>query len=434
MLNNIRMIFKNSRHYRIEIFTVMFGIFATMLAITFVAMSAFTVKKDIESRKTKSLYTSNFTTSRTQNKGKVDGVYKSKDGKRLFLLWKFDSIQDMPQTANDYKMFLTKSDPYGNLSYLNNKPTGGIYVFGNTGYMGAMLINSAGFEDSVHSLVTRASTELVASKKEDNSTQDKSFMADESFRKYDQFQIFFNPGVNTIEKLDILSEAKLPEPNMIFETLVTRKEEEKSKTKLDKTLDEMRITLNNVEEAKKRVDLAGMQIPEDPAILKGDKITNKDGKLEYLPVYVFMKGYNFDWRNGSIKSGYLEKVVSEELRTLNKDTDVSKYGLLEYNKFFDLKNELSSKFKNKEVIDKNMKFYLKDGTSLDTLKDGDITGTYDDKKKVSEELVTAWVNYVNLKKRYQEKELEDILRIELTLKLLKGYITFNEEALTVYAK
>ena len=147
-----------------------------------------------------------------------------------------------------------------------------------------------------------------------------------------------------------------------------------------------------------------------------------------------MEGYNFDWRSGNIKSGYLEKVVSDELKVFGKEDDVSKYGLLEYNKFFDFKKELGSRFTNKENLGNLPTFALKDGTSLDSLKDGDITGTYDEKKKVADSLVNAWKNYMTLKKRYQEKELRELLRIELTLKLLKGYITFNDKALTVYAR
>lgn len=432
-MDKIKELFRNSRHYKMELFIAKFSVFFVFLMIIFIAVTVTASKKKAESRKTQALYTTTVTTSKTKNQGKVQGIYKSKDGKRVFLLWKFDAIENMPQLAKDYTMYLTKSDPYGNLDYLKTKPSGGLYVFGSTGYMGAMLINSAGFEHEVHSLVARASTELVPGV-ESGATKNGEFMNDESFRKYDQFQIFFNPGVDTIETLDILNEDGLPQSNMLFETLVTRKEEETARNNLDKTIKDMKFALNQIEEAKKRVDLAGMQVPEDPVILKGDKVIENKDHLDYLPVYVFMEGYNFDWRSGSIKQGYLEKVVSDELKVFGKEDDVSKYGLLEYNKFFDFKKELGSRFTNKENLGNLPTFALKDGTSLDSLKDGDITGTYDEKKKVADGLVNAWKNYMTLKKRYQEKELRELLRIELTLKLLKGYITFNDKALTVYAR
>lgn len=433
-MNKIKEFFSKSRHYKIESFSIKFSIFFVLLVIIAVAISIFTARKKAESKKTKALYTFSITTSKTKNSGKVLGIYRSEDRNRLFLLWKFDEINNMPQIAEDYSMYLTKSDPYGNLDYLANKPTGGLYLFGNTGYMGAFLVNNGGFEDSVHSLVLRASKELVGGV-QDGKVQKGEFMSDASFVKYDQFQIFFNPGVDTIESIDVLNGNELPEANMLFEKLVLRKEEERIRTSLNKSIVDMKFALNRIEETEKRVDLAGMQVPDRPSIIKGDKVVEKGKNLDYMPVYVFVGGYNYDWRSGSVKQGYIENVISNELALLGKkNVNVSKFNILEYNQFFDLKKELSTRFQSRELINKQSTFTLKDGTDLESLKDGDIAGIYADKRAIADGLVNAWDEYVAIKKRYQQLELLDLLRLDLTLKMLKGSITYNGKALIVYTK
>ena len=96
---------------------------------------------DAETLSNQAVYTTEVVTSRSQVAGSVVSVLSNKEQTKAFVLLKMESMENLSTNADDYKLFVAGSNSGGTYSDIKSQPSGGIYVFGSTGYIGFYLVN-----------------------------------------------------------------------------------------------------------------------------------------------------------------------------------------------------------------------------------------------------------------------------------------------------
>lgn len=316
---------KLGKHYKMERFIIMFfTLLFGMFLISGVSLRASIVDRGT-SYVSRALYNDSFLTSRTNIAGTVDAVYRNKTNTKTFVLLHFADIQNISTDATDYQMFVTAADVEGNQRILDTDPTGSIYVFGSSGYMGLYLANSNGFKPQILDITIRANAEMVpAGKMADEGLKDASFA------KFDQFKVYVNPGAQDGVLLDTLEGDEVPSvrdlyyeavissdlPSLIEDgSLAKDYSEVKIRSELDETLEKMRLNLSNVDIYAKRLRQFGqysVQVPVLPDVIRGDIVDKgEDGTLTLVSNKTFSNGFDFDWRSGSVGNGYVDGIMDE---------------------------------------------------------------------------------------------------------------------------
>ena len=184
-----------------------------------------------------------------------------------------------------------------------------------------------------------------------------------------------------------------------YEECVTRDQEKTMRDKLDQDLVTINNDLTQVREYRERLETQGVVVPDDPEAIRGDVIVDEatadsaDKALTYKPSYVFERGYNFDWRNGSIKQGYLASIAKNQ----------------DFEAFLRSKAQAVEKFSSVSV-GKN-EWRMNDGTVV-----SDLDNSIARNKAITQNvqlLEQAWSQYYNDKVTYQVDDLTSLLRLEI---------------------
>ena len=256
MFNKILNKLKIGSHYRIERFGWIFSLLSLgmLICLGFAWRAQMNINKiDFKSR---AVYQPVFETSRTHNSGSVVGVFSNTDRTKAFVLLKMKNMESLPSDAKDYRMYITNSSMPGNPRKSDHKPSGSIYMFGTSGYMGLYIIDKAGFERAIKRITVRIGKELATV----DSNKIQGDAVDESFAKYDQFNVLINFGADFGDKIvqadenspdefinvglkesDVLSGDKI-EATKIFKTLVIDPREKEIKAVLLDDLKDMQTT------------------------------------------------------------------------------------------------------------------------------------------------------------------------------------------------
>lgn len=131
-LKEFRKRFKLDSHHGAERFGIFVGAFALTGALVFGSAGASSFQSSREVLGDTALYNTQFTTSKTELMGKVDGVYSSADDRRALVMMHFEQDSPISYNAADYQAFLLGSTPS-----MTSKPvsTGGVsgsfHVFGS---------------------------------------------------------------------------------------------------------------------------------------------------------------------------------------------------------------------------------------------------------------------------------------------------------------
>ncbi|WP_311245245.1 MULTISPECIES: hypothetical protein [unclassified Microbacterium] len=319
-MKNVSTALRLDSHHGIE----RFGVFVAAIAVSFVllfgsaAVSSVTNQQaDLDST---TLYTPTFTTSRTQVSGEVNGVYVNTDRTRALLLMQFKSTSVMSANAEKYKAYLT-----GATSDLKDQPlksavTGEIVVFGSTGYMGMVIDSDRPFEQQILNLTMRSNSELVY-KPADARKLREDLAGQKTFAEFDQWRLYFNPGASGATETAAL-DGDTFDAGAVYADLVVAPQEEEVRADLDEQLEQMKVDQARIAEYTaegRRVSVDGvqMQLPELPAPIAGDQVTGDVAKddtpstLELDAEWVSSRGFNFDWRDGSVEEGYIRHIVPE---------------------------------------------------------------------------------------------------------------------------
>lgn len=382
-------------HHRIERFGVMFG----TLCLAFIVLLSTIVMKSTKDHKNRLseqvVYSTQFVSSISGLSGKVNNVFISKDHTQAFILLKFDDKALFSTNAEDYRFYVTGAAENGAKQPLQSRPSGSLYMFGSTGYMGLYLVDNGVFPSQILDVIVRCNVVL-------NDTGDDRTNMGESFRNNDQFRLYFNPGASGITTCEFLENGTL-DAYSIYEEVVVRPREQALRETLDADLLAMKTSLDRLAEYKRELESAENRILvlDAPTVIRDDQvIADENGNLKYVPgeTETVAAGFNFDWRGSTIRDGYLDSLVTGEsasrwLASKAQETEL-----------YPFTNEMRAAREKGawKYTDGSMFVVDVDGTpSLKNIND-----------KISRTM-SEWESYFNMKTQYQTVDLKSLLLLEI---------------------
>lgn len=432
------------RHHAIERFGV---IFLTLVILMSSLMTTIVVRKrtaDAEQLSNRAIYTTKVQMSRSNVTGSVINVMVSNDRTKAFLLLKMDDMTTMSADAEDYIMFLTGSDSHMGRSDLLSRPSGGIYMFGTTGYMGIYLVNNEPFQSQILNLVVRGIKDYSSGGAENV----QAVGGDASFANYDQMIIYFNPGAQEAVHGSFLDAEKINMLDMYKEAIVKPAEisyKEVLQSDLQSMFEQQRLANQYIDRLVQGLDGSKLAAPTVPSQIANDVISamstsgvplnwsnNKNGWVDnsgekssdyYLSLktdYVYPGGYDFNWQTISATEGWLD--------VLRGNMTIDAY----------LQNQRNAQAqadssREKTLNLENMGWYYTDGSVFKPDKSSS------DDKVVSitndiTNLQKAWNAYFDMKVKYQTVDLQNLLYLERDSKTVTETYTdnFGDNVLTLY--
>lgn len=461
--------FKLGPHHRTERFAVTMGSLAVVGTLLIGATSYSAYQSNQEDLSNTSIYTASYTSSLTETTGEVAGVYTNEKKTRALLLLEFDN-PDTPgfsMNAENYSMYLTGSKPNMEPEDVATNMSGNLIMFGSTGYMGVVLSSDEPFEEQILNLTIRNSSEAAVG---DGNVEDALDMGDSTFERHDQWRLFFNPGASGVQTLESFGDRGL-DVESLYAEMVLHDREVAVQAAMDRQLLTMQRDLAVVSELEDQLvaaDVDGVAIipPELPEEIYGDMVvgelgedvesdvldpeahidnetpitTYPDSTLALESDWVDPRGYDFNWRDGSIVEGYLDDMVP---------SSETYYSFLE-NKA----NGIASGDADDAVTDDDLGVYSSESNSdsagsfdanalewvLNDAEGTDLSEQQDHQPglqplvNVMNNLSSAYQTYFDNKVLYQVELYGDLLELELELASVSSEqsVHADEDALLVY--
>ena len=267
---SIREKLRLDKHHKIE----RFGVTMSVLFVSFLCLTIAVCVKRYNDNKVQigdtPIYTTSFEMSLTHNKGSVVDIYRNKAGTKTAILLKFDDMSRMKTDASNYQIWVTGYD-----SYYNDKVTGGVYVYGRSGYMALCFYSPAGFSNQICDIILRSNENIAQSQISSSTPKD-----DSSFMDYDQTRIYANLGANKMTEGLFLDteDGSLLDSNRMYDEVVLLPQINSTKEELNQTLSNMEISLRQMDEYESDLKRMGMIVPERDASFKNDTITAYTGE------------------------------------------------------------------------------------------------------------------------------------------------------------
>ncbi len=416
--------FKLDSHHAIERFGVFFGIFAVVGVVVVGGSGAAAIKAGNDDLAHTELYTTEFETSKTALKGDVDGVFSNEAGDKVLVMMHFADNAAISYNAVDYEAYLLGSDQNLNNETVETKGIEGqFHVFGSTGYVGVLLDADEPFDRQVLNLTVRANAELTFDEREAGQDGEvDEVAADDSFSKYDQWRVFFNPGAEGVQPIEALESMNF-DPAQAYYDVVLQQDEAEIRDELDRKLLEMRTGLAQIEAytadlQTTKVDGLFLRPPSVPAAIAGDQIVGEsaseaeDGTstLTLETDFVTPGGFDLNWRAGDVYDGYLDVLVP------------SGQSYVQY-----LAEKSSETSDNTTTEISNLEWILSDGSNLKTdYESSDVTMR--PLTNVMNNLSQAYQDYAKAKSAYQSDLLLDLLRLDVQLRDVQSNGSLNADA------
>ena len=403
--------FRLDRHHVMERFGVVFLLLVAMLSFT-IAMTFIKYRKDSkETLSSQAIYTTDFTTSRTEIQGSVYGVFTNKQKTKALVMLKFNNIESLSVDAKNYQVFLTGSSPSGAQAVLQSHPVGCIYMFGHTGYMGIYLVDNQGFPSQIINMTIRNNKELSEVDEDSVPVYD-----DKSFEKYDQMSVYFNPGASGTMESDALNQTEAATPSSIYAEMVAFPMEKEYKQTLNEDLKQMQILIRKIMDYRSsRFVNDGIAVPDTPSELKGDSIKEGENGLYYYKTEFQVPGsYDVNWQEDSLQSGgYADKLLNG----------------MSFSEFF------AKKQKEKDESDytpswNGLEWFRKDGSRIVM---GDTTLEYE--KAIQSDIEgyrKALDDYYALKTKYMVDDSYNLVLLEANTEGLDSFYTVKQDDDTLY--
>ena len=395
-----------NKHKKIERFMFsFFSILIPLILMSFVSIyNKFGVDKNTLS--SRAVYTTEAVFSRTNQTGKVVGVYTNEEKTRGMVLIKFDNGVNISSSASDYKVFTTASNLKKGKENLSSKPEGSVYVFGTSGYIGLYFVNNAGFESQIFKSTIRMEKEF---KTVDEKVVKGKEVSGESYSKYDQADFYYNLGASQATKLTTLENADFSVQDFYVEALGTKVNNDKV-AQINERLNRMSKLMLQIREMKSRlestsVDNTKLVVPDIPNEIKSDNFSGSGDSILYTTDYVYPGGLNFNVKDVDLKTGYFKSINNSKLNPDN--LSVSRF-------LAKLKNEQS----NATYLSKyEPKWTMSAGSKLeDFVKnigvDNAAVSSMNDNIQTYVNLVNA---YLTDKIGYQTGDLRDLLSLDISL-------------------
>jgi hypothetical protein len=413
-------------HHAIERFGIFFGVVVVTFVLIFSSASVSAVTNQTAEMDRTTLYTPNFNTSKTQLAGDVSGVFVNSNRTRAMVLMQFKDPSSVSANANKYQAFLTGSTAALADEALKSNVTGEIVVFGSTGYLAMVLDSDKPFQQQILNLTMRANSELVYLPSESRKVR-ADLEGQKTFSEFDQWRLFFNPGASGATTTTALDSEQF-DAGAVYASLVVAPEEKTLRASMDEQLGQMRADQTRISEYEseiRRVNADGVFItpPVVPEQIAGDAIDGTPAvdktpsTLKLKTDWVSPRGFDFDWRAGSVAKGYLDDVVpnGESYVTYLADkASLSKDGEASTLRVNDLEWNLS-----------NGRLLTDYGNSDKAMKP-----LFDVRNGLSQ----AYQDYYQHKTDYQVKAYADLIDLEVDLRNVRSGASTNngEKALFTY--
>lgn len=411
------------KHNDIQAFGVAFAAITLCLLLTISNIAVTAAGQDRDYLNGNAVYVSDFTTSLSGISGSIVEVYTNESNTKCGIVIKLDKdkISNISTDANDYQMYIKgyniSKGVYASKTLSN--PTGGYYVFGETGYAMIYLVDSAGFQNQALEIVVRCNEYYSSTGKGDEELKEK----DASYAKHDQFRIIINPhGTNAVkasflEELDVVA---------LYQNTVAYAEEDEIREKLTKDVKQLNEYISKINSYAERLDALGVSVQgvpncvlEDADSFSTKTVVDSDGTeselLVYHPGFVFQNGVDFDWFENKLIDGhrFLPDLI----------------GVKSTKQFLiDLKD---NKDTNSYLMNPDA-WYMKDGTKIN-LSSNSKTDLVDvDAIKDDIQIYTETVNdYIRLKNQYQTIDMVAYLSLEYNIETTGETFTSNYSEDTV---
>lgn len=317
------------KHHSIEFFGVLLILLLSLLVVDVAGSLTHTASADRDYLSENPYYAKRFTTSLSGLTGDIVGFYTNADHSKCGIMVKIDDILNMSTDANDYEIwfrgFNVSKGTYTN--YTANRPSGGYYVFGATGYAMIYLVNTGGFKEQACEVVIRSNKTLV---KNETTSGDlgEAMQAlkkkDLSYSKYDQYRLIINPSASGATVVDFLDDIDIM---AAYRYCVLDAQEDSVRAKLYSDIGIMNDSMRQINEYKKNLNFMNVRVPDLSEYIAGDRFVNcpdgENGVCEcsdvealpyvttdkdtgeivrtvypvYIPGMVASRGVDFDWQH-----------------------------------------------------------------------------------------------------------------------------------------
>lgn len=433
-------------HHAIERFGVIFLSLLVCMLLLLVSIFTVKIKADRKLLSGQAIYTGSFSMTLTGDSGSVRGLYVNQDKTKCFVLLQFDSMENMPMDASEYKIYLTGADTDMSKAELMYQPDVSLYVLGNTGYMGVYLYSAEGFPSQILALTLQSQNNYAgaSSAHAGNGNSDSQF---------NQARIFINPGGEFATHGTFL-DSKNFDIRSAYVEMITRSSEVAVRTDLRNSLIAMRDQQLLMQEYEARLLKSDILLPDVPKEIADDVIYaicpedenevklvwdsqysvwvdpddeskqyNDDQVNLYLDTkYVVPGGYSFDWQTSSIEDGILKKLTGSD-------------SLTDWDDYFDKVSQSAIDAEDEFNVD--VEWYYTSGRVFNNVgsdTDSGLSSRQTDIAQSIKKLTDAWSTYYSLKTEYQKTQLLNLLHIESTLAdVLDMYsVNMNENADLLY--
>jgi hypothetical protein len=304
-------------HYAIERFGIFFGVIAVTFVLLFSSASVSAVTNESRQMDSTTLYTPQFSTSKTQLSGDVNGVFVNSDKTRAMILMQFEEPSSVSANAAKYQAFLTGSTAALADQKLKTTVTGNVVVFGSTGFMAMVLDSDEPFEQQILNLTMRANSELIYLPSESREVSE-DLEGQATFEEFDQWRLYFNPGASGAKKTKVLDGEF--SAGDVYASLIVKTNEKEIRGRMDEQLAQMQVDLARIKEYEdemRRVDVDGIKFEKvaAPEQIAGDSISGTaavgetPSTLKLDAKWVDPAGFDFNWRDGSVADGYLKDIM-----------------------------------------------------------------------------------------------------------------------------
>lgn len=416
-------------HSAIERFGVIFLSLMLCMGITMASIVARKVHFDNAALSGQAVYTNSFTMSLTDDVGSVKGIYSNDDQSKVFMLLKFEDMNNMPVDASKYQLFLTGSDKNKGKTELKSSPSGRLYVFGSTGYIGLYFYNEGGFESQIDKLIIRSLETFT------NAGTTKDEYSDDSFNKYNQCTIFFNPGGTYATRAAFLDKKDWNVYDAYTE-IISSPIEKSYRDALNADILKLNENYYRIVEYMSRVEDDGLVKPKVPDIMAGDTIYGvpKDASSSDK---VYWRTTSNSWKTSSGKA-YNESDLDLYLDTEKIVENGFDYSTFDWHKcslasdsYLKAATGTDDTFKWKSFVSdheeinsdtselslSDMKFYNNDGSEFNTSVNEDEEDSLTTQQKSIlndiDQLKAAYQGYYDAKVAYQQTDMLKLLNLEI---------------------
>lgn len=398
------------RHHKIELFGIMIGILACIMAVDLASIKLYASKRDKMILDYNAIYMGEFTTSLTGVNGNISQIYVNPDRTKCVILLRFDNMSNMITDASKYQIFVKGYDVtkgrYARRTYSN--PTGGYYVFGATGYAAIYLTDASGFKKEVLECVVRCNDILLANA---SVADEDAVERDNTYAQYDQWRVIVNPCGASAKVCDFIDDFDIVS---LYQDAVIDENENYIRQTLADNIKNMQACMKKIEAYKENLISLGVNVPTLPDSILGDVIEEEEGTLIYKPKYVFENGVDFDWFHNTLQEvSFMDMVKEPDMTNVQ---------------FFNSLQDHSASL----GYSGNDSWYMTDGTQIDTSSAA--SSIFTNMQTISENISKyqeAISDYYDIKKTYQCTNLINYLALEANMKEVGKYFTSNYSEYTV---